>query len=201
MLKKYLVALLITLFVLPAPAFASDLEILTGPKKTVAVFVEFMQTMYGVNEGMKLVEERIGDIIPTERLSIIPLEQSMRQLTFWKEDNMIPMNAEYAMVRVPGQGLIEAAQKLGGIDYIATIVIVSASPIYAGGIGVVAQRQTVVLDVRIIDPESGKYLTDAKVTASEKGKTEAAGAISNPAIFLKTLNSAINQIELDVSGL
>lgn len=201
MLKKYFAALLITLFVLPAPTFANDLEILTGPKKTVAVFVEFMQTMYGVDEGLKLVDQRIGDIIPTDKLSLIPLEKSMRELTFWKEDNMIPMTAGYAMVRVPREGLIEAAQKLGDVDYIATIIIISATPIYAGGIGVVAQRQTVILDVRILDPKSGEYLIDANVVASEKGKTGVADAVSNPAIFLKTLNSAIDQIKLDVGGL
>lgn len=200
-MKKYFVALLIVLFILPAPAFANNLETLTRKKKTVAVFVEFMQTMHGVNEGLKLVEQRIWDIIPTDKLSLIPLEKSMRQLTFWKEDNMIPLTSGYAMIRVPRKGLIEAAEKLGDIDYIATIIIISAIPVHTGGMGTDAQRQTIILDVRIIDPKSGEYLTDAIVEASEKGRTGASGTVGDPAIFLKTLNSAIDQIELDVSGL
>lgn len=201
LLKKYFVALLIALFALPAPTFANDLEALIGPKKTVAVFVEFMQTMYGANEGMEIVVERIGDIIPTDKLSFIPLEKSMRELTLWKEDHLIPINAGYAMVRVPRTGLIEATQKLGAVDYIAAVIIVSAPPTYTSDIGVIVQQQTVVLDVSIMDPKSGEYLTDVIVAVAGRGKAGEADTVGNPAVFLKTLNSAIDQIKLDVSGL
>lgn len=191
MLKKGLVAVLIALFILPAPVFANDLEILMRPKKTVAVFVEFMQTMYGVNEGLKLVYQRIGEIVPTDKLSLIPLEKSMRELTLWTEDNMIPMNAGYIMARTPREGFIEATQKLGDIDYIASIVIISATPTYTNDIGVIVQQQTVALDVSIMDLKSGESLTES--LRQEEAKPEKLTPLTTLLLFLRCLTPPLTE--------
>lgn len=205
MKKNYIWLLVLALITfLTGVSYASDIEDLRsqlqGPKKTIAVFIEITETLYGVNDGIKMITDRIDEILPTKDFRLLPIEKSMQQLTYWKEDNLLPTTAGYVAVRTPREGLIEVTEKLGGADYIAMIVASSAMPQYAAGLGTVAQRQTVTLDVRIVDPKTEEYLVSAKVEASEKGKT-GAGNINSPKIFLKTLSSAIDQIDLDMSSL
>lgn len=166
----------------------------------MAVYIEVMQAAWGSREATKIMEERITEFLPADKFSIIPIDKSMQQLAYWREDNSIPTD-NYMTTRTPREGLIAATEKLGGADYIVSIILTSDTPQFGASIFTVNQRQTVVLDFRIMDPATSEYLSSFKAEGSERGNTSAMNTVGNTTIYLKAVRSAISNLKLDVSGL
>lgn len=194
--------LMLILGFMSLPSHADDMEALLesihGAKKTVAVFVEVVNTHASANDGKLVVGERISEILQSDKFSLAPFEKSMEELQYYKEDNGLPV-AEFVTITAPRAAYHEISPKLGA-DYAAVVVVTSAQPVFAPGYGFVVQKHVVTLDIRLMDVASGEYVTRAKVEASDSKRVPLSKGVS-PTVFLNALNSAIDQIKLDVSGL
>lgn len=177
---------------------------LTGPKKTVAVFIESgtSKLEYG-GKPMEIIKVKIEEILPQDKFSILPLEETEEAMLEYKEDNRI-LVSEHFSGRATREDVQNVCKSIGGVDY-ALLVYVSGD-IPRGKVAALGLSSSftvsVVCDVRFLDIETREYI--AKDKAEAKGKSSSvmiAGAPSPDRAFIDGLSKALSKIKLDISTL
>lgn len=165
-----------------------------APKKVVAVFIETGTTPIDRNDKPReIIEAKIGEFLPPERFSIVPLDKSEQELMDYKEDHGIIVN-EFFSGRAPREGIQEVCKKIGDVDYALLIYVSNDIPkgkVAMFGLGS-SFKVKVACDVRLLDVETGQYV--ARDKAEDAGKRASIGKA-----FTDGLSKALDKIKLDTS--
>lgn len=199
--------MLVALFLFVGCAAAEEEDALlwlTGPKKTVAVFIESGSSKleYG-SKPMEIIKVKIEELLPQDKFSILPLEETEQEMLEYKEDNRIIVS-EHFSGRATREDVQKVCKSIGGVDY-ALLFYVSGD-IPKGKVGALGLSTSfivsVVCDVRLLDVETREYVAKDKVEAKGKSSSVAiAGAPSVDRAFIDGLSKALSKIELDTSTL
>lgn len=207
--RKVVFALMISaLFLFAGCAVAEEVDMMTwlkgpeAPKKAVAVFIETGMTRPENDKKVREVtEERLEEFLPPDKFTALPLNKTVQALTDYKEDNRIIVSESFAGL-ASREDILKVCAGLGEVDYAFLIHVSQSIPkAKARGLGGAKFTAIVTCDMRLLDIETGEYISRAKAEKTGTSTTVSmlVGAPSADKAFNSALLKALDEIKLDTS--
>ena len=188
---KKIYAILIFVLAIPCMALASF------DKPTIGIFLEASPT-YANNETVRqLVPEKAKALFPDAKFNVLPLDTTTMELRTYKEDHRMIVNQYYSQP-VNREDIQKIAKPLK-CDYALFIIVTNDVPRVSSGLFSISFKTTVTCDIRLLDIDTGKYLTSKQIIKDGSSTAVYMGVPSFNNAYNEALNKALNEITIDTS--
>lgn len=189
-MRKILIVLLIML-VMPCVSAA------TNDKPTIGIFMEAPVTFANNETVRKSVPEKSKILFPATQFNVLPFDTTSMELRTYKEDHRMNVNQYYS--QPVNREDIQKISKSLNCDYALFIIITNDAPRVSAGLFSVSFKTTVTCDVRLLNIETGKYLTSKQIIKDGASTAVYMGVPSFDNAYKEALGKALDELTLDTS--
>lgn len=189
-MKKLLITLLI-MFIMP---YASAAE---NENPTIGIFMEAPVTFVNNETVRTLVPEKAKSLFPAARFNVLPFDTTTMELRTYKEDNRMNVNQYYS--QPVNREDIQKISKSLNCDYALFLTITNDAPRFSAGLLSMSFKTTVTCDVRLLNVETGKYLTSKQIIKDGSSTSVYMGVPSFDRAYREALGRALDELTVDTS--
>jgi len=189
-MQKILIVLFIMLIMPCTSAAPND-------KTTIGIFMEAPVTFVNNETVRKTVPEKAKSLFPAGYFNVLPFDMTSMELRTYKEDNRMVVNQYYS--QPVNREDIQKISKGLNCDYALFIIITNDAPRVSSGLFSITFRTTVTCDVRLLDINTGKYLTSKQIIKDGSSTAVYMGVPSFDKAYREALGKALEELTLDTS--
>jgi len=190
---------IVMFFLLIPSGFAAPPSIDNFPtaKSTIGIFMEAPVTFVNNEMVRKTVPEKAKSLFPAASFNVLPFDITSMELRTYKEDHRMNITPQYS--QPVNRQDIQTISKNLNCDYALFIIITNEAPRVGAGLFSITFRTTVTCDVRLLDINTGKYLTSKQIIKDGSSTAIYMGVPSFDRAYRDALGKALDELTIDTS--
>jgi len=189
-MRKILIILCMILITPYASAAPND-------KPIIGIFMEAPITFINNEAVRKVVPEKAKSLFNTASFNVLSFDTTSMELRTYKEDHRMNITPQYS--QPVNRQDIQTIGKTLNCDYALFIIISNEAPRFSAGLFSMTFRTTVTCDVRLLDINTGKYLTSKQIIKDGSSTSIYMGVPSFDKAYREALGKALDELTLDTS--
>lgn len=166
---------------------------------TIGVFLEAPVTFANNETVRTVVPEKASKLFPADKFNLLSLDTTSTELRTYKEDHRMVITPQYSQP-VNREDIQKISKELN-CDYALFIIINNDAPRFSAGLFSMTYKTTVTCDVRLLDINTGKYLTSKQIIKDGSSTSVYMGAPSFDRAYKEALGKALDELTIDTSML
>ena len=188
-MRKLLLLTILSIILLSGTCLAAD----DPQPKLLGVFIEAPVTFVNNETVRQVLPEKIKAMVPNT-IAILPFDQTEMALRTYKEDNRMVVNQYYSQ---PVNRLdIQKIGKALNLTHALFIIINNDAPRFSAGLFSTTFKTTVTCDVRLLNIETGNYITSKQIVKDGSSTSVYMGVPSFDRAYREALLKALEEVNI-----